>query len=64
MNDGGPQLRRQDAPAGNDQRPPFDRRVHLLHCDAGQRDEDQHFVIGFEDIDRRLPGRGRFVGRS
>src|SRR5208282_4194080 len=43
--------------AGDDKLALLDHGLGLLGVDAGQRDQDQDFVFGLQNIDRRLPGR-------
>src|SRR6185437_10846581 len=45
------------ARAGDDEVAAVDRNLDLVRVDAGQRHQDQHLAAGFEDVDRRLPGR-------
>src|SRR6185295_5881778 len=56
VDDGGSQFGRQDAPARHHERAVLDRRLDAVGIDARQGDEDDHRALGFDHVDRRLPG--------
>jgi hypothetical protein len=64
VDESGAQLRRQNASAGDDQRPAFDRRLDLIFANARQGDEDQHLVFGLQHIGGRLPDRAAKAGQA
>src|SRR5215469_4713272 len=51
------QLLRQNAGAGNDEIAVLDHSLSAVRSDARQRNQDQNFELGFQNVDRRLPGR-------
>ncbi len=57
MNDRGAQFRRIGARSGDDEIAVLDHRLRAVGVDAGQRDQRQHLELGFQNVDRRLPGR-------
>ncbi len=56
VNDGGAKFGRQDTLTRDQQHAVVDDELHLVGVDARQGDENQHGIVGFEDIDGRLPG--------